>query len=77
MAEVTMAKTERPALLDLLRRRVKDSGIPLGRLSRKADVPQSVLYKFVHQGGGLHADTADKLLAYFGLEVCEAKGARK
>jgi plasmid maintenance system antidote protein VapI len=71
-----MVKGERLTLVELLRQRVKDSGIPLGMLSRKADVPQSVLHKFVHDGGGLHADTADKLMAYFGLEVTEAKGRR-
>ena len=74
---MTMARGERTSLLELLRDKVRASGIPLGRLSRRADVPQSVLHKFVIDGGGLHADTADKLMAYFGLEVREKKAGRR
>jgi hypothetical protein len=72
-----MVKGEKMTLVEQLRQRVRDTGIPLGLLSRKADVPQSVLHKFVHDGGGLNGATIDKLMRYLGLEVTEAKGARK
>jgi predicted transcriptional regulator len=73
-----MAKGEKTTLVGLLRQKVKGSGLAVGVLSRRCDVPATTLYQLA-EGDRVNVSTktVEKLLDYFNLEVTEAKGARK
>jgi plasmid maintenance system antidote protein VapI len=70
-----MRKTKRAApISDLLRQTIKDSEIPLLRLSEEAGVARASLIRFLRNETSLRLDVADKLAAYFGLELAKRKG---
>jgi predicted transcriptional regulator len=74
MAKPGKGTTEKPreTLAETLRRYILESGIPLGALSRKADIPQSVLHRFAHdERAHINTKTADRIMVYFNLEVRE------
>jgi plasmid maintenance system antidote protein VapI len=67
---------------DVLRRAILDSEIPLLRIANETGVQRASLSRFVRGKNSLRLDIADKLAAYFGLELtptekrtsAEAKG---
>jgi plasmid maintenance system antidote protein VapI len=54
---------------DLLRRTIAESGIPLQRLERETGVTRASIMRFVRGTQSLRLDMADRLAAYFGLEL--------
>lgn len=64
--------TESP-ITDLLRRTIKESGIPLLRLSNDAGVARASLIRFLRGETSLRLDVADRLADYFGLELTQRK----
>ena len=55
---------------EILRQTIQDSGETVTAIARKAGVGQPVLYRFVTgERDTITLKTADKLLAYFDLEV--------
>ncbi|HUY93324.1 MAG TPA: helix-turn-helix domain-containing protein [Pirellulales bacterium] len=65
-------KTKAP-ITDLLRRTIAESGIPLLRLSHDAGVARASLIRFLRGETSLRLDVADKLAAYFDLELTRRK----
>jgi plasmid maintenance system antidote protein VapI len=61
---------------DVLRQAIVDSGKPLIALERETGVQRMSLTRFVRGERSLRLDLADKLAAYFGLEL-RAKRKRK
>jgi plasmid maintenance system antidote protein VapI len=62
--------TTRPAgLLRTLHRYCRDCGLSANALAKAAGVPQSTLSRFLRGQRGLTVATAERLMAYFGLEV--------
>ena len=65
-----MSEGERPApISDLLRRTIAESGVPLLRLERETGVTRASIMRFVRGSQSLRLDMADRLAAYFGLEL--------
>jgi plasmid maintenance system antidote protein VapI len=60
-------------MTDVLRQTIAESGIPLLRLSNDADVARASLIRFLRGETSLRLDVADKLAAYFGLELTAKK----
>jgi plasmid maintenance system antidote protein VapI len=60
-------------ITDLLRLTIAESGIPLLRLSNETDVARASLIRFLRGETSLRLDVADKLAAYFGLELAQRK----
>jgi plasmid maintenance system antidote protein VapI len=54
---------------DLLRRTIAGSGMPLKALAREAGVQRASIMRFVRGTQSLRLDKADRLAAYFGLEL--------
>ncbi len=55
-------------IAEQLRIAVRDSGLNLNRLAKKAGVPQPVLWRFM-QGQDIHFSTARKLASFLGLQL--------
>jgi plasmid maintenance system antidote protein VapI len=65
-----MRKHKPPSpLTDPLRQAIRDSGLPLLRLSQETGVVRASLIRFVRGETSLRLDVADKLAAYFGLAL--------
>jgi plasmid maintenance system antidote protein VapI len=63
-------KGDRPGpISDPLRRAIAESGIPLLRLERETGVTRASIGRFVRGERSLRLDMADRLAAYFGLEL--------
>ncbi|HEV3255733.1 MAG TPA: helix-turn-helix transcriptional regulator [Gemmataceae bacterium] len=56
-------------LAEALRQRIKGCGLSVAALSRKADIPQPCLHTFARGEQGLSLKNAEKLVAYFDLEL--------
>ncbi|MBY0458908.1 MAG: helix-turn-helix domain-containing protein [Gemmataceae bacterium] len=56
-------------MTDVLRQAILDSGIPLLRIANETGVQRASLSRFARGGSSLRLDLADKLAAYFGLEL--------
>ena len=54
---------------DVLRNAVLMSGFSVNAVAKAADVPQSVLDKFVRRAGTINLPTAQKLMSWAGLEL--------
>jgi plasmid maintenance system antidote protein VapI len=54
---------------EVLRRAVRDSGMSLKALEREAGVQRASLSRFLAGKQSLRLDMADKLAAYFGLQL--------
>jgi plasmid maintenance system antidote protein VapI len=65
-----MSDLERPApISDLLRRSIAESGVPYKSLERETGVTRASIMRFVRGSQSLRLDMADRLAAYFGLEL--------
>jgi plasmid maintenance system antidote protein VapI len=60
-----------PPISDLLRRTIVESGIPYKALERETGVTRASIMRFVRGDQSLRLDMADRLAAYFGLELRE------
>jgi plasmid maintenance system antidote protein VapI len=56
-------------MAEILRSAVQESGESVAAIARLAGIAQPVLYRFMKAERDLTLRTADKLLAYFDLEV--------
>ena len=66
----TMPKKAAPSqLTDALRGVIVDSGKPLLVISNEAGVARASLIRFLRGETSIRLDVADKLAAYFGLEL--------
>jgi plasmid maintenance system antidote protein VapI len=54
---------------DLLRRAIAASGVPYKALERETGVARASIMRFVRGSQSLRLDMADRLAAYFGLEL--------
>jgi plasmid maintenance system antidote protein VapI len=61
---------------DLLRRTIAESGTPLQRLERETGVTRASIMRFVRGTQSLRLDMADRLAAYFGLELRPKRNGR-
>jgi plasmid maintenance system antidote protein VapI len=66
---------ERETLSNVLRRAIRESGVPYLRLARATNVERASIQRFVDDRTSLRLDKADKLATYFGLEL--RRGQRK
>ena len=65
-----MSKRKPPSpLTGPLRQVIRDSGLPLLRLSQETGVVRASLIRFVRGETSLRLDVVDKLAAYFGLAL--------
>jgi plasmid maintenance system antidote protein VapI len=54
---------------DLLRRTIAESGVPYKTLERETGVARASIMRFVRGSQSLRLDMADRLAAYFRLEL--------
>ena len=74
---MTKHKSESP-LTEPLRQAIADSGLPMLTLATKTGIIRGSLIRFARGDQSLRLDVADKLAAYFGLElVAENDSTRK
>jgi plasmid maintenance system antidote protein VapI len=65
-----MSKSKLPApISDLLRRTIAESGVPYLTLEQETGVIRASIMRFVRGEQFLRLDMADRLAAYFGLEL--------
>ena len=64
-----MAARKKPTMTEALRRAIAESGESFKGLERKTGLTRQSLMKFARGEQSLHLDLADKLAAYFGIEV--------
>jgi plasmid maintenance system antidote protein VapI len=67
----------RTAITDLLRETIIASGVPLLVLERETGVVRASIRRFVEGRQSLRLDMADKLAAYYGLELGSARKGKK
>jgi plasmid maintenance system antidote protein VapI len=60
-------------ITDLLRRTIVESGLPYLTLERKTGVARAGIMRFVRGDQSLRLDMADRLAAFFGLELQHAQ----
>lgn len=58
---------------ETLRKTIMSSDIPLLVLERKTGVQRASIRRFIAKKQSLRLDAADRLAAYFGLELVEAQ----
>jgi plasmid maintenance system antidote protein VapI len=58
-----------PALADVLRQAIRDSGVSQQEVSRRTGVPAPVISRFLSGQRDLTLDTAEKLVVYLDLEL--------
>jgi plasmid maintenance system antidote protein VapI len=69
-----MSKSNRPApITDLLRRTIAESGVPYLTLEQETGLTRASIMRFVRGSQSLRLDMADRLAAYFGLELRPAR----
>jgi plasmid maintenance system antidote protein VapI len=72
-----MSQGNPPApITDLLRRTIAESGIPYKTLERETGVARASIMRFVRGTQSLRLDMADRLAAYFGLELRQKRKGR-
>ncbi len=64
-----MSETKRASLTDVLRRAIVESGMSYKSLSRETGVARASIQRFVDGRQSIRLDMADRLAAYFGLEL--------
>jgi hypothetical protein len=64
-----MAAVPPAPISDLLRRTIAGSNVPYQRLERETGVQRASIMRFVRGTQSLRLDKADRLAAYFGLEL--------
>jgi plasmid maintenance system antidote protein VapI len=65
----TMARAKGRTITETLKSMIAASGESVNAIARGAGIPQPVLWRFVHDQRDLTLRTAEKLIAYFGLEL--------
>ena len=68
-----MSNQDSSPITTLLKRTIVDSGIPYKALERETGVKRSSIQRFVDGRQSIRLDMADRLAAYFGLELREGK----
>jgi len=63
-------------IIELIRKKIKTSDKSRNQISIDTGVEPAVLCRIM-QGGSCKVETADKLLAYFGLTIAKKKNAKK
>jgi len=71
-----MPRNESAPITDLLRRTIAASGVPLLVIQRETGVQRASIMRFLRGEQSLRLDVADKLAAYFGMELVRQKGHR-
>lgn len=66
---IRKSSTKRQTIGAILRTMIRESGATVAAIAREAGIAQPVLYRFVSGERDLTLRTADKLVAYFGLEL--------
>lgn len=66
-------KTDTSPLSGPLRRALVDSSVPLLALQRETGVKRASIARFLRGKQSLRLDMADKLAAYFGLQLVKRK----
>jgi plasmid maintenance system antidote protein VapI len=61
------------SMTDALRRVIADSGLSHNALAAKTGVQRMSIVRFLNGSQSLRLDAADKLAAFFGLEVVQRK----
>ncbi len=70
MTTVIMRKKQpTSSLTDVLKKAVVDSGSPLLQISKGSGLEYASLFRFMSGERSLRLDKADKLAAYFGLQL--------
>ena len=67
MIIITMAAAE--SMTEVLRRAIRESGLPLLRIAEDTGVQRASLIRFARGDQSLRLDVADKLAAFFGLSL--------
>jgi plasmid maintenance system antidote protein VapI len=62
-----------PTMTDVLRQTIRESGIPMLRLSEATGVDRLSIARFVNESQSLRLDCADKLATYFGLVLVKQR----
>src|SRR5262249_9624221 len=65
----SMEKDSRLTLEQLIKQTFFRSGKSVNSVAKQSGVPQAVVQRFVRSQRGITLETADKLCAYFGLEL--------
>jgi len=60
-------------MTEVLRRAIRESGLPLLRIAEDTRVQRASLIRFARGDQSLRLDVADKLAAYFGLRLTSTK----
>jgi plasmid maintenance system antidote protein VapI len=58
---------------EVIRQAILDSGLPLQQIAERAGVERASLSRFVRGERSLRLDMADRLAAYFGLELKKSR----
>jgi plasmid maintenance system antidote protein VapI len=69
--------SEAGRLTSTIRRAIAESGIPLLKLSQETGVERMSISRFMAGKRTIRLDAADKLAAYFGLELRKVRSNRK
>jgi len=64
-------------MTDALRQAIADSGLPMLTLATETGIQRASLIRFARGDQSLRLDIADRLAAYFGLELQPAKGSER
>jgi plasmid maintenance system antidote protein VapI len=63
-----------PSMSETLRKAILDTGLPLLQVAKATGVERASLSRFVRGERTLRLDMADRLAAYFGLELRPTRG---
>lgn len=66
----------KPTMTEVLQATIRDSELPLLRLSKESGVARASLIRFMRGERSLRLDVADKLAEYFGLELTRGKDGK-
>ena len=66
-------RQESAPITDLLRKTIADKDVPLLVIQRETGVHRASVMRFLRGETSLRLDMADKLAAYFGLELAQRK----
>ena len=64
-------KKQPPTMTDVLRQTIRESGIPMLRLSEATGVQRLSIARFLNESQSLRLDCADKLARHFGLVLVQ------
>jgi len=68
-----MAKQKKPTITEVLKKTITDSGISHYTIERETGVNRASLGRFMRGDQSIRLDVADKLAAYFDLELTKQK----